>query len=418
MINLVCLGLNHRDAPVAVREKHWFSEEEVRQALVRLKASGVEECVLVSTCNRTELYYVPGPGGPGERETWACLASERDAAGDGSFAYVHAIHSVRAVQHLFKLASGIDSMVLGDVQIINQIKSAFALAQASRTSGTIMNKLFPAALHAGKRSRTETEIGDGAVSVGYAAAELASKIFQDLRTKTALLIGAGETGELTAQHLKSHGLGTLLVANRTRERAEGLASKMGGSVVDYGELESALAGVDIIISSVSAPTYVLGREVVERSRRRASSPLVIIDIGVPRNIDPALAHAAGVFLHDVDSLQQIIDRNLERRAAELPHVRDIVFQELLQFDRWHGSLALNPTIQQLRDQFESIRRAEVEKFSHHFRGELQDDVSMLTKRIVNKILHTPMVTLKGEPGKSDEVQKEIRMVRALFGLDA
>jgi glutamyl-tRNA reductase len=418
MINIACLGLNHRVAPVSVREKLWFSEDDVRSLLCRLKAIGVEESVLISTCNRTELYYVPPANGLDERAVWKVLASQKNADEEPADA-LYAIHSLHAAQHLFKLAAGADSMILGDVQILNQIKSAYALAQSCRTTGTLLNKLFHAALHTGKRARTETEIGDGAVSVGYAAAELASKIFQDLHSKTALLIGAGETGELTAQHLKSHGLGTLLIANRTRERADQLCAKMNGTAVDFGAMASVLPGVDIIISSVSAPGYILNKADLDAVKReRGSAPLFVIDIGVPRNVDPAVGLVAGVFLHDVDSLQQIIDRNLERRRAEIPRVREIVFEELVQFDHWHGSLELNPTIQQLREQFEQIRQSEVEKFSHHFTADRQDDVALLTKRIVNKILHTPMVTLKGDPGRGHEVQKEIRLVRALFGLDA
>ncbi len=418
MMNIVCLGLNHRVAPVSVREKLWFSEDDVRAILLRLKASGVEESVLISTCNRTELYYVPPASGMDERAVWHVLTSYKNA-GDGECSdALYAVHSLHAVQHLFKLASGIDSMVLGDVQILNQIKSSYAIAQACRSTGQVLNKMFSAALHTGKRARTETEIGDGAVSVGYAAAELASKIFHDLSRKTALLIGAGETGELTAQHLRSHGLGQLLVANRTRERAEQLSARMNGRVVEFSELVSALPEVDIIISSVSAPDYVLNRAAMDGvMKRRGPSPLFVIDIGVPRNVDPAVGSVANIFLHDVDSLQLIIDKNVERRKAELPHVRDIVFEELLQFDHWHASLELTPTIQQLRDQFEQIRQSELERFSHHITADLQDDVSILTKRIINKILHTPMVTLKGELGKSHEVKKDIQLVRAIFGLD-
>lgn len=417
MMKIVCLGLNHRIAPVSVREMFWFSDDGVRAILARLKEAGAREAVLVSTCNRTELYVVPAPD-QDEQSLWGLLAASKSAQGECGSAPHYALHSLRAVQHLFKIASGIDSMVLGDVQILGQLKTAYALAQECRSAGPLLNKLFHAALHTGKRVRSETEIGDGAVSVGYAAAELASKIFHDLSRKTALLIGAGETGELTAQHLRSHGLGTLLIANRTRERAEQLCSRIDGSVVAFEEMHAVLPEVDIIISSVSAPGYVLSRPQIEAAmKRRGASPLFVIDIGVPRNIDPEAGTLANLFLHDVDSLQQIIDRNLERRRAQLPRVMEIVLQELVQFDRWHASLELNPTIQLLREQFELIRQSEVEKFSHHFDRDHQEDVAMLTKRIINKILHGPMVNLKGESARGHEVQKEIQMVRAIFGLD-
>jgi glutamyl-tRNA reductase len=416
-LNLYCLGINHRTAPIEVREKLWFSNDEVRSLLAELNGEITKECSLISTCNRTELYYVPQDSSADWHSVWMMLAAAKHINEIVTGEEVYALHSLNVVKHLFKLASGIDSMVLGDVQILGQIKTGYALARESRTAGSILNKLFTNALHVGKRARAETEIGDGAVSVGYAAAELASKIFRDLSTKTALLIGAGETGELTAKHLHGHHLGRLLITNRTRERAEALGARLGGTVIDFESLRLYLPEVDIIVTSVAAPEPVLRKEDLQDAmNQRGRNPLFIIDLGVPRNVDPGSAAIANTFLHDIDSLNHIVDKNLERRTRELPKVNRIVLDELAGFQDWHDSLQITPTIQQLRESFEHIRQMEFEKYHHHFSPELQEEISILTKRIVNKILHAPMVNLRSESVRS-ESDKYVSILRSIFGLD-
>jgi glutamyl-tRNA reductase len=416
-MDLFCIGINHRTAPLDVRERVWFSDEETARTLPLFRERNLRECVLVSTCNRTELYGIRS-----DRRTddlIDLLIEAKQAGGTVRPANFYSLQSLLAVRHILGVASGIDSMVVGDVQILNQMKEAFEIARRSNTVGTLLSKLFPAALHTGKRSRTETEIGHGAVSVSYAAVELASKIFADLSRRKALLIGAGETGKLTAKHLVGKRIGQLYIANRTRERAEEIARQLGGMATEFGEIVRTMESVDVVITSVTAPSAILTAQDIQAiMRRRSNEPLFIIDIGVPRNVDAAAKRIDNVFLHDIDTLNVVVDRNLDKRHAEVAKVREIVHEEVLKFHQWHNSLQVTPTIQDLRDQFESIRQREVEQALHRFSTEQRESVEQLTKRIVNKILHTPMVNLKnGTDGEaSEETLKKLSVLRHLFGL--
>lgn len=419
-MNIHCIGINHRTAPVEVREKLWFSPAEVGPALTELARRGMKEAVLVSTCNRTELYYVSGREWMNGEPLWRFLARLRNVEAAFEPTHFYALASTFVLKHLFAVASGIDSMVLGDVQILNQMKEGFTTAQDLRTTGIVLNRMFHAAFHVGKRVRTETEIGEGAVSVSYAAAELASKIFEDLSKRTALLVGAGDTGQLTAKHLTGRKLGNLVVANRTRKHAEELSAALGGRVIDFEAIALELPRVDIVISAVDAPKPILAEAEIRRTMRaRGNRPLVIIDIGVPRNIDPAANTIDNVFLHDIDALNHIIDHNLERRKAEVPKIQRIILEELVRFSAWYSSLDVTPTIQDLREQFETIRTSEVERSLHRLPPDAREEIDILTKRIVNKILHTPMVNLRN--GSSDtgeeETRTKVHILRHLFGLD-
>jgi glutamyl-tRNA reductase len=258
------------------------------------------------------------------------------------------------------------------------------------------------------------------VSVSYAAVELASKIFADLSRKSALLVGAGETGELALKHLIGKGIGRVKIANRTRAKAESLVAELGGEVVDYEAFVQTLPSVDIVVTSVASPTYVLGAEEILRAlRQRSHNPLFIIDIGVPRNVDPAAKKVEHLFLYDIDSLSAIVDRNLERRKNEIPRVQDIVQEESLAFLQWYNSLQVGPTIQQLRTAVEQIRSEEVNKNINRFRAEDRELVELLTRRIINKILHHPTTALKKgtENGQGDrQTLERIATLRELFGI--
>ncbi|MDA8244853.1 MAG: glutamyl-tRNA reductase [Elusimicrobia bacterium] len=420
-MDLLCVGLNHRTAPVDVREKLCFSREELREALPALRSGAFSECVLVSTCNRTEAYAVSPSGEPRPerlRDFLVDFKGARQAARPGHF---YALRSGEAAKHLFELASGLDSMVLGDVQILGQVKDAFSLAAELSTSGLLLNRLFQTAFHVGKRSRAETGIGEGAVSVSFAAAELAAKIFERLDQKRVLLIGAGETGELTGRHLAGRGVRDLLITNRTRGKAEEVAGKLGGTAVDFDALHTHLRRADIVISSVSAPDYVLRAEDVRRAmgeRERDRGPLFLIDIGVPRNIDPLADEVGNVFLHDIDALQRIVDQNLDKRTREAAKVRTIVEEELAAFTRWHLSLAAGPTIRELTELFEEIRRSEVEKHAGRFGERDRELLDVVTRRVLGRILHAPITGLKnGGNGTDEETLAKISAVRTLFGLD-
>ncbi len=418
-MNIVCVGISHKTAPLDVREQLWYSHNEIRNALPRLKASGLQECVLFSTCNRTELYAVGDTVPAHTEQLQDLLIAEKNNAPTVGRHHLFAHAGVNAVEHLFRVASGIDSMVIGDVQILAQIKEGLRLAEEAGTNGFLTNRMFQCAFHVGKRVRTETAIGEGAVSVSYAAVELAGKIFDDLRKKSALVIGAGETAELTAKYLRAKGIGTLLITNRTAERAERLAQRVNGSVLPYESFRQQLDQVDIILSSVESDKFILTAEEVKSvCRRQHTGTLFLIDLGVPRNIDPIVREIENVFLYDIDSLNGLVDENLLKREQEIPKVEQIIADELSEFIQWHATLEVQPTIVALRAIAERIRKEEVEKHINRFTAKDRELLDLLTTRIVNKILHTPIVNLKnGHDESLTERLQNIRTVRKLFGLD-
>ncbi|MFQ5799908.1 MAG: glutamyl-tRNA reductase, partial [Bacteroidota bacterium] len=313
-MDLFSVGISHKRAPIEVREKLWFSRDEIPAALKELIKRSYKECVIISTCNRTEAYVVSPAEEPNVDALRDFLIKFKNARSAARPEHFYSFISCGVANHLFEVSAGIDSMIVGDVQILGQVKDAFSLSKEAGTNGFYTNRLFQCALHVGKRTRTETEIGEGAVSISYAAVELASKIFAHLDRKTILLIGAGKTGELTAKHLISKGAKDVIFANRTRRKAEELAQGLGGRIVDFTDLRPSLHEADIVISSISPRGYVLTAQDIQRvARERGNSPLVIIDIGVPRNIDPVVNRIRNVFLHDIDALQRIVGQNLEKR---------------------------------------------------------------------------------------------------------
>jgi glutamyl-tRNA reductase len=419
-MNLLSIGISHVTAAVDVRERLWLSDEETRAALRQVKERFFSECMLVSTCNRTELYGI-NPIAPVDHEMLKRFLIDFKQVHDHVLPAHFFAHADRdAIDHLFRVASGIDSMVIGDIQILSQVKEAFTLARDLDALGPVMNRLMQSTLHVGKRIRTETAICEGAVSVSYAAVELAGKIFADLAKKSVLLIGAGETGELTLKHLLGKGIGQIKIANRTRAKAEALVTEFGGSVVDYENINDELRAVDIVITSVASPSYVVAPGDVHKvMKQRSHMPLFIIDIGVPRNVNPAARKIENVFLYDIDSLSAIVDRNLEKRKAEIPKVGDIVAEELGDFQRWYDALQVGPTIIDFREALESIRHQEVEKNINRFKAEDRELVEVLTKRIVNKILHTPTTALKDMAGDGTNVSEallRVKVLRELFGI--
>ena len=419
-MNLLSIGISHHTAAVDIRERMWLSDDEAKEALRQLKERFLAECVLFSTCNRTELYGLAPEGGVTEGDLKKFLIEFKNAADAVHEEHFLGVAAEEAVSHLFRVASGVDSMVIGDIQILNQVKEAFNLSREMDTMGPVMNRLMQAALHVGKRIRTETTICEGAVSVSYAAVELANKIFADLSKKTVLLIGAGETGELTLKHLVGRGIGQVKIANRTRAKAEALVASFGGSVLEYENMVEGLRTADIVVTSVSSPSYVVQPDDVHKvMKQRSNNPLFLIDIGVPRNVNPVARKIENVFLYDIDSLSAIVDKNLERRKAELPKVAAIVEAEKLEFFRWHNSLEVGPTIHDLREAFESIRQQEVEKNINRFKAEDRDLVELLTKRILNKVLHQPTTMLRQgtENGNGEhDTLLRIKALRELFGI--
>jgi len=419
-MNLFSIGISHHTASVEVREKMWLSAEEMPRVLALLKDRFFRECMVVSTCNRTEVYGIPSNPAMTESDVVSSLVDMKGAAGAVQQDHFTAHRAGAAMHHLFKVSAGIDSMVIGDFQILNQVKEAFQAARDAESLGPVLNRLMQASLHVGKRVRSETNIGEGAVSVSYAAVELACKIFADLSRKSALLIGAGETGELTLRHLVSKGIGKVRVANRTRARAEALVAEFGGEAVDYEQMVEALRAADVVITSVNSPSYVVQPDDVHSvMKQRGNNPLFLIDIGVPRNVNPAAKKIENVFLYDIDALSAIVDHNLQKRTSALPAVTRIIREEMVEFFHWYKSLEVAPTIQDFRGVLETIRQEEVQKHINRFSAEDRELVELVTRRIVNKILHQPLTTLKqgAENGGAEaETSLRIRVLRELFGM--
>jgi glutamyl-tRNA reductase len=423
-MNLVLIGINHRTAPLEIRERLWFSDADLTSVLGRLRETLFSECFIVSTCNRTEMYGVIDASTARQPRDAIVDAATRILLGSKSAGdliqpqHLYRLFGCRAAVHLLKVASGIDSMVIGDIQILGQIKHHYTIAFDLHVSGAFLNRLVQTALHAGKRARAETGIGRGAVSVSYAAVELATKIFSNLSGKTILLIGAGETGELTAKHLVDRGISSLLVANRTPARAVELVGKLGGTVIPFDEIAATLPRVDVVLSSVSAASYVLDLPGMRNiMKARSNSPLILIDLGVPRNIDPEINSLDNVFVYDIDSLCKIVAQNLERRKGEITAINGIILDEIKGFRQWYDSLQVGPTINDLRSLFEKVRSDEVNKFAAKFAPQDRELLNLVTTRIINKLLHGPSTSLKNGNGENSEEQRNrISTIRSLFGL--
>ncbi len=417
-MNLLCVGISHHTAPLDVRERLWFSSDEIRHTLPLLKPLSASESVLFSTCNRTELYVLMENGTIEPDVLKKLLIAQKSAAGKVQPSDMFLMTAGDAARHLFRVAASLDSMVLGDAQILAQVKEGFNLAIELRTAGIFMNRLFQLAFRVGKRTRTETEIGEGAVSISYAAVELAEKIFDDLQKKTAFVIGAGETAELTATHLRGKNIGKLLITNRTQERAEQLAQKVHGTAIPFDSWCDALAESDIVISSVEVNRYIIQpSDIQSLIRKNRNGPLFVIDLGVPRNIDPQIKELENIFLYDLDTLNTMIDENLQHRKAEIPKVDAIIVDVLAELTQWYASLEVNPTITALTQFMESIRQEEVAKNINRFNPKDRELVELITKRIINKIIHAPIVNLRnGQETSLTERLQKMNAIQKLFGL--
>ncbi|CUS87919.1 glutamyl-tRNA reductase [Candidatus Kryptobacter tengchongensis] len=419
-MDLLLVGLNHKTASLEIREKLYYTLDETEKVLPEIVQLFLKEGVLLSTCNRTELYGVLKGDEIKPEQLIDFLILKKGAGGVVNQSHFYILRSYDAVRHLLEVASGIDSMLVGDVQILGQVKDAYEVAVKCGVVGTLLHEVFHTAFRTGKRAKSETSISEGAVSVSYAAVELAEKIFADLSKKKGMLIGAGETAELTAKHLISHGVSELYIANRTIERAQKLAEQFNGKVIRLEEITSKLVEVDVVISSVTVSGYILTLSQVKSAMsRRGNKPILIIDIGVPRNVEPAVKDIENVFLEDIDSLESIAKANYERRLNEIPKVQRIIDEELKNFIKWYEAHQVAPTIKLLRERFEQIRQLELEKYRNKFSPEDFQKVDALTKSLVNKLLHNPTVSIRESSNGKPESEriKFIQFVRELFGLE-
>jgi glutamyl-tRNA reductase len=401
------LGLNHKTAPVALREKVAFSEDRLAAALRALKQeSGVAEAVILSTCNRTELYW-SGSATAQDVSQWL----ERHHGSELNLTASLYVHQERlAVEHAFTVASGLDSMVLGEPQILGQLKDAYRVAQEIGSTGPALNRLFQAAFSAAKRVRSGTGIGANAVSLASASVSLARRIFADLSAHSALMIGAGEMIGLTARHFASAGVKRMVIANRTLARAQTIAAEIKGYAVDLSALEKELAEADIVISCTASPQPIVteaSASAALRARRRR--PILMIDLAVPRDIDPAIAELNDVYLFSIDDLQQLVDENLQRRAAAAAEARSLLDAEVARFLAELRAHDAGPAIRALRDGAELIRQQTVEQAKRMLAsGKSSDEViDFLANTLTNRLLHAPTQALRqavdsADPGLAQE----------------
>jgi len=417
-MEIVLVGLNHRTAPVEVRERVSFTTEQARRAAEELRARGIlEETLVLSTCNRSEVYGVPPE------------ASHESAVGLSSF--LSEFHSVRpdllsgslyhhydreAVRHLFRVSAGLDSMLLGEAEILGQVREAYRFAHEHGATGPVLNRLFQGALEVGKRVRTETELGTRPMSVASAGVKLAERIFGKLNERSALVLGAGTISEQVVEQLRSRGIARLFVMNRSRERAEKLAQQFGGKIVGWGEWETALKGPDVVVASLSAVQPVLRREMLARAMAaRGNRALLLMDLGLPRNIEAAAAELYNVYVYNVDDLADIVQQNRQARESEIPRAEAIVEEHLAKFLSWQASVELVGLVEELRSRLRSERGAflssRLETMNHLSAADIRR-IETLMDDLLKKLLLEPAERLRGER----ELRRKIQNVEALRDL--
>ncbi|WP_304174531.1 glutamyl-tRNA reductase [Limnochorda pilosa] len=413
-MHLSVAGVSHRSAPIAIREQLHLTPEATRQLVREVVRSG-EEVAILSTCNRTE-WYVLDRDGSTSRRIRARLTGD-----DPTFQpYLYYYEGAAVARHLFRVAGGLDSLVLGEAQILGQVREAFELAREAGTVGPILEQLGRKALEAGKRIRSETGIGRGTASISSAAVHLARAIFPDLAGSQVLVLGAGEMATLTARHLREQGARAVIVANRNRHRAQQVAAACGGRAAGFDELEPLLVASDIVISSTAAPHAVIRRELLERILpARRGRPLYIIDIAVPRDVEVACGELEGVTLHNIDDLEQVVAANLTQREAHLEAAERVVEETVAEFVAWWRSRAAAPLIRALFDHAAAIREAEVARALRRL-GELdprqREVVEAMASAIVNKLLHRPVTRLKAALAHGDG-RAYLQSLQDLFGLE-
>jgi glutamyl-tRNA reductase len=410
-MHITLVGINHKTAPVTVRERYAFLPEELPAALPRFGGAAV----LLSTCNRTEVYLTAHH----EITPASVIALLRELKHDGETpdeTFYH-LEGLDAARHLFRVAAGIESLVLGESEILGQVRGAFAASRSAHAQNAVLSQLFHTAIRVGRRARSETHINRQSVSVSSTATALAKRTLGDLASRTVLVVSAGEAGKLTARSLAEQGVSKLLVTSRTKARANELAAGLGGTPVVFAKLGAAMAEADIVISSSAAPGFLIGtREVDVATAQRDGRPLLLIDIAVPRDVDPAVRDRPNVHLYDIDDLQALVERNHNARRNEVAEVERIVEEGVQELRAWLRERGVVPTVTALRQRAEALRRAEAERTFKRLRTlspEQREGVEAMSAALVKKLLHDPIGVLKGDDG-----ERYAGAVRELFRLDA
>jgi glutamyl-tRNA reductase len=412
-------GINHKTAPVEIREKFAFAAAELDYAYDKLKNEDIEGLVILNTCNRTEIYATAKDIEAGQDSLKSFLISYSGFASEEIEKYIYQPNCYDAINHLFRVSSGLDSMILGETQVLGQVKDAYERSRELKASDGVLNSLFQKALYVGKKVRTETAIDQHPVSVSYAAVELAKKTLGSLEDKTVLVVGAGEIGELTTKYLLLNGVHSVIVSNRSYEKAVEMAADLNGRAVRFDELAAELRNADIVISCTAASHYVIRedncREVL---LSRAGRKIMLIDIAVPRDVEPALGCIEGVYLYDIDELQYVIDSSFAARQKAADLANDIIAEELVDFNEWLATLYVVPVISALKSYGESIKKNELKRAFNRL-GKISDReqelIATLANSIVNQLLHFPVVNLK-EMAVSNQGHLYAEVVKKLFGL--
>jgi glutamyl-tRNA reductase len=408
-MHIILIGISHKTAPVAVRERFAFSQDELADALPRFGGAAV----LLSTCNRAEVYLAVHH--PIAASSVIALLRELKGADVPDEAFYH-LEDREAARHLFRVAAGIESMVLGEAEILGQVRGAFSAATAANTHNAVLSQLFHEAIRIGRRARNETHIGRHAVSVSSTAVALAKRTLGDLSSSTVLVVSAGEAGKLAARNLAKHGASRVLVTSRNRDRARALADDLGGDLVAFDKLAAAMGEADIVISSSAAPGFLIGPGEVRRAlASRDGRPLLLIDIAVPRDIDPEVRALPRVHLYDIDDLQAAVEENLNSRRQEVAKVERIIDEGLARFTGWLRERGVVPTVAALRERADTLREAELERTLRRLPDLTQKEraaVQAMANALVKKLLHDPIGRLKGPDG-----ERYVGSLRELFALD-
>lgn len=420
-MHIIAIGLNYRTTPVEIREKFAFQESELPQALQQLRQTkSILECTIISTCNRTEVYVVADQLHTGRYYTKAFLAEWFKMDLDDINPYLNIWENDHAIEHLFRVTAGLDSMILGETQILGQIRDGFLLAQEENATGTIFNQLFKQAVTLAKRAHSETQINDNPVSVSYAAVELGKKIFGDFHEKYVLIVGAGKMSELTAKHLHANGSNTITVINRTESKAEELAERFSGTARPFNELEDALVQADILISSTGAREYVITASMMKSVlKKRKGRPIFMVDIAVPRDLDPALAEFDDVYLYDIDDLEGIVEANLAERKNEAEKISLMIEKDLVDFKQWLATLGVVPLISALRSKALGIQAETMESIKRKLPDLTEREIKVLskhTKSIINQLLRDPITRVKEIAGEQ-HAEEALALFEKIFALE-
>ncbi|MDP6483744.1 MAG: glutamyl-tRNA reductase [Nitrospinota bacterium] len=420
-MDLLVTGISHKRTPLEIRERVYFDESDLRTPVLELKArKEIEEAVLVSTCNRMEVYARAADFEQAVSSIQEFIGQFHEVPQAILKEHGYAMKTKETVRHAFRVSSALDSMVVGEPQILGQVKESFRVSREAGSTGIYLNHLFERSFAVAKRVRTETRIGENAVSISYAAVELARKIFGDLEAQRVMLVGAGEMAELATQHLVQLGASGVVVANRSPDRAEALADRFGGRAVDFNHIEAELVGADIVLCSTGAPHAVIRRETVQRViRHRRNRPMFFIDIAIPRDVEPSVQDIGNVYLYDIDDLEHVIAANIQEREREAARAEVLIDEESDAFLRWMETLEVVPTIVSLRERAEAVRLKEVADLRSRLKGlspEAEEAVDALTASLVNKLLHSPITELKRRAA-GDDAPTFLRVTRSLFGLD-